>query len=338
MRKIRIAQIGINRYSHGYDIFETLRALPEIFDIAGYALVEDEREACRDKLGIFDGFPELTPAEILADPAIEAVTVETDEVHLIKYARMAAEAGKHIHMEKPGSPDADAFDALTRTMEASGRVFHLGYMYRYHPYIADAVERAASGALGDIFAVEAQMSRMDNETVRRWLAELPGGMMYYLGCHLLDIVLRVQGMPEQIIPLSRPTEDGFGDDYGMAALVYKNGVSFIKACGVEHGGGGRRQLVITGRSGSIEIRPLEIRLPGKGYLFCSEKVETLAGASQAASRSEPFDRYIPMMRAFAEMVRGERANPYTPAYERMLHRTLLACCGVHEYKNNGGLL
>ncbi|MBQ2707676.1 MAG: Gfo/Idh/MocA family oxidoreductase, partial [Clostridia bacterium] len=190
MRKIRIAQIGINRYSHGYDIFETLRALPEIFDIAGYALVEDEREACRDKLGIFDGFPELTLAEILADPAIEAVTVETDEVHLIKYARMAAEAGKHIHMEKPGSPDEDAFDALTRAMEASGKVFHLGYMYRYHPYIADAVERAASGALGDIFAVEAQMSRMDNETVRRWLAELPGGMMYYLGCHLLDIVLR----------------------------------------------------------------------------------------------------------------------------------------------------
>ena len=99
MRKIRIAQIGINRYSHGYDIFETLRALPEVFDIAGYALVEDEREACRDKLGIFDGFPELTLAEILADPAIEAVTVETDEVHLIKYARMAAEAGKHIHMD-----------------------------------------------------------------------------------------------------------------------------------------------------------------------------------------------------------------------------------------------
>lgn len=332
MRKVRIAQIGINQYSHGYDIFETLRALSDVFDIAGYALVEDEREVCRDKLGIFDGFPELTLAEILADPTIEAVAVETDEVHLAKYAHMAAEAGKHVHMEKPGSPDAAAFDALTRTFEASGAVFHLGYMYRYHPFIADAVERAACGALGDIFAVEAQMSRRDGETVRRWLAELPGGMMYYLGCHLLDIVLRAQGMPEQILPLSRPTEEGFGDDYGMAALVYKNGVSFIKACGVECGGGERRQLVINGRRGSIEIRPLEIRLPGEGYLFCSEKTETLVGTPRRAFRSEPFDRYIPMMRAFAEMVRGERTNTYTPAYERMLHNTLLVCCGVHEYK------
>ena len=43
MRHIRIAQIGINRFSHGPDIFETLRALPDLFDIAGYALVEDER-------------------------------------------------------------------------------------------------------------------------------------------------------------------------------------------------------------------------------------------------------------------------------------------------------
>ena len=98
MRRIRIAQIGINRYSHGVDIFETLAALPEVFDIAGYALVEDERETCGDKLHVFDGYPELTLADILADPVIEAVAVETDEIHLTKYAKLAADAGKHIHM------------------------------------------------------------------------------------------------------------------------------------------------------------------------------------------------------------------------------------------------
>ena len=55
MRKIKIAQIGINRYSHAPDIFLTLKSLSDVFDIAGYALVEDERETCREKLGVFAG-------------------------------------------------------------------------------------------------------------------------------------------------------------------------------------------------------------------------------------------------------------------------------------------
>lgn len=332
MRKIRIAQIGINKYSHGYDVFETLRALPEVFEIAGYALVEDEKINCAENLDIFEGFPELTLEEILSDPTIEAVTIETDEVHLLKYAHMAAKAGKHIHMEKPGSPDSAAFDSLIDEVIASDKVFHVGYMYRYNPYIADAVERAASGELGNIFSVEAHMSRTDGLEVRRWLTNFPGGMLYYLGCHLLDIVLRAQGMPDRIIPLSCPTEEGVGEDYGMAALVYKNGVSFIKTCGAEHGGYSRRQIVIAGSNGTIEIRPIEERVEGKGYLFVSEKKESIKDVPVLIAESEPFDRYIPMMNAFAAMVRGEKENPFTPEYERTLHRALLECCGESKYE------
>ena len=44
MRKIRVAQIGTSRYSHGNDIFSTLVKHPEVFDIAGFALPEGEKE------------------------------------------------------------------------------------------------------------------------------------------------------------------------------------------------------------------------------------------------------------------------------------------------------
>ena len=332
MRRIRIAQIGINKYSHGVDLFETLRALPELFDIAGYALVEDERITCADKLSVFEGYRELTLEEILKDDTVEAVAIETDEVHLTKYATMAVRAGKHVHMEKPGSPDGVAFDRLIDAVKESGRAFHIGYMYRYHPYISDAITKATSGDLGEIFSVEAQMSRYDGEEVRRWLGEFPGGMMFYLGCHLVDIVLRIQGIPEKIIPLSRPVADGFGADYGMAVLEYKNGVSFVKAAGVELGGNVRRQLVINGAKGSVEIRPLESRVKGKGYTFTSTKRETWLESGSTDSTSEPFDRYAPMMCAFAAMVRGEVRNPYTPDYEKALFHILLACCGAEEYR------
>ena len=65
MRKIRIAQIGMNRHSHGEEIFMALKNLTDVFEIVGYALVEDEREACAHRLSVFRGYPELTLDEIL---------------------------------------------------------------------------------------------------------------------------------------------------------------------------------------------------------------------------------------------------------------------------------
>ena len=333
MRKIRIAQIGVNRHSHSAEIFNTINSLPDIFEMVGYVLVEDERETCKGKINkFFAKFPELSLDNVLNDPTIEAVAVETDEIHLTKYATMAIEHGKHVHMEKPGSQSLSDFENLINTARKSDKVFHIGYMYRYNPYIADVIKRAQAGELGKIYSVEAHMSRTDGREVRRWLSSFPGGMLYYLGCHLLDIVLRAQGMPDRIIPLSCPTEEGVGEDYGMAALVYKNGVSFIKTCGAEHGGYSRRQIVIAGSNGTIEIRPIEERVEGKGYLFVSEKKESIKDVPVLIAESEPFDRYISMMNAFAEMVRGEKENPFTLEYERTLHRTLLACCGESAYE------
>ena len=39
-----------------------------------------------------------TVDEILKNPEIEAVAVETEEIYLTKYALMVAEAGKHLHI------------------------------------------------------------------------------------------------------------------------------------------------------------------------------------------------------------------------------------------------
>ena len=336
MRKIRIAQIGINRYSHGPDIFRTLVLLSDQFEIAGYALVEDERETCANKLSVFDGYTELSLDEILNDPTIEAVTVETDEIHLNKYAIMAAEHGKHIHMEKPGSQSLADFEHLIEVVKKQGKVFHVGYMYRYNPYISDAISRAKSGEFGEIFSVEAHMSRWDYDEVRAWLGSFAGGMMFYLGCHLIDLVLQIQGMPESVLPLNCSTDpNGLAtEDYAMAVFKYKNGRSFVRTSACEVAGNVRRQLVITGKKGTIEIKPLEISAAKEAlphpmnYAFRTEKAEHIQGKDAVHAKSEIFDRYEAMIRAFAAMVRGEKENPYTCDYELALFKMVLTCCGI----------
>ena len=148
MKKIRSAQIGINWLSHSRDIFYTLKKYPDIFEIVGYCTVEGENYP--DPLAEMKDYPRLTLDEILNDPTIEAVTVETDEIHLTKYAIMAAEHGKHIHMEKPGGASLPDFERLIELVKKNGKVFNTGYMYRYNPAISEAIRKVKSGELGEI--------------------------------------------------------------------------------------------------------------------------------------------------------------------------------------------
>lgn len=329
MRKIKIAQIGLNQYSHSLEIFTSINKQTDLFEVVGYTLPENEKARIPQKYEKLEGYRELSLEEILNDPEIEAVTVETDEVYLTKYALMAAKAGKHIHMEKPGGANLQEFEALIHTVKESGKVLHLGYMYRYNPYIIDLLERIRRGELGQILCVEAQMSCFHGRELRQWLQELPGGMMFYLGCHLIDLILQIQGQPKRIIPMNVSTHlNADAPDFGMVIMEYENGISFAKANAREYGGYARRQLVVTGTEGTVEIKPLEMFEVGKGIY--TEKTEYVVKDWNHLGdhfKTDLFNRYDSMMAGFAACVKGERENPYTLDYELELYKLLLQCCG-----------
>lgn len=329
MRKIRIAQIGTSRYSHGNEIFKTIAENSDIFEVVGYHLPEGEREKFPGNMKRFEGYPELTLEQILSDKTIEAVSVETEEIYLTKYAIMAAEAGKHIHMEKPGGVSLEDFERLISIVKKNGTVFHTGYMYRYNPVISDIIKRVKAGQIGDVISVEAQMSGWRDEKQTKWLESFPGGMMFYLGCHLIDLVLLLQGEPKRILPFNKSSGvyETDAKDNSFALLEYERGVSFVKTTQAEMGGFMRRQLVVTGTRGKFEVRPLEISikypLQYTEYTECKSSDWNDVGEHY---RSEDHDRYNTMLRSFAAMVRGEIENPYTYDYELMLFKAITKCC------------
>ncbi len=322
MRKIRIAQIGTSQYSHGRQIFKSLARQTDLFEVAGFALPQGERERYPKTMAAFEGYQELSLEEILSDPTIEAVAIETEEQYLTYYALLAAKAGKHIHMEKPGGTDLAAFEELVSLVKEKGLVFHVGYMYRYNPVIGQLLEEVKSGTLGDISGVEAQMNCIHPQEVREYLKGFPGGMMFFLGCHLVDLILQIQGLPQKVLPMNK------GADFGFALLEYPQGVSFAKCTAIEIGGYARRQLVVTGSKKTVELKPLEIGLEGDLVATAKTEYENPAWRDRGiCSETEPFNRYDAMMAAFAQMVAGERKNPYSYDYELELYKTLLKCCG-----------
>ena len=64
---------------------------------------------------------------------------------------------------------------------------------------------------------------------RNWLGNYPGGMLYFLGCHLIDLIYAIQGEPEEILPMSMPSGlDGVtADDFGMVVDEWLRQVGVI---------------------------------------------------------------------------------------------------------------
>lgn len=329
MKKIRIAQIGTG-HLHAGACFKTLRNRPDLFEIVGIAEPVPERVCRLTERAVYHDIPVYTAEELLAMEDLDAVTIETDEVYLTKYALAAAERGLHVHMDKPGGIELADFEKLIATAKKNHTIVHLGYMYRYNPYVQQILEEVKRGDFGEIFCVEAQMSGHVDVELRKWMKTFPGGMMFFLGCHLIDLLLLLRGQPDEIIPFNRVTgHDGLDTtDYGMVVFSYPNGISFAKSNASEIGGFTRRQLVVCGTKKTVELKPFETLVEG-GQV--TDKTEYLTEAwfeKGTPSQTPVFDRYDAMMESFAKMAAGEKENPFTLDYELELYRTILKSCGV----------
>ena len=104
------------------------------------------------------------------------------------------------------------------------------------------------------------MSKKANAFLRQELAKYPGGSMFELGCHLIDPLFHLLGIPSNVTAFNRQTEkDGLLDNT-FAVFEYPKATASIRSALVEVDGFRRRQFVVCGDKGTIRIMPLE---PGK---------------------------------------------------------------------------
>jgi predicted dehydrogenase len=339
MKRIKIAQIGTG-HDHAPAAINVLKRRTDLFELIGFAVVpEDDGNVSAMRYEstkqAYEGVPQLTVEEILNYPGLDAVCIETEDRALTKYALMAAQKGLHIHMDKPGGISNDEFDRLVDTVSEKNLVFHTGYMYRYNPAIQKLKEDIRSGKLGEILCVEAQMNCCHPLEKRNWLGNYPGGMLYFLGCHMVDLIYSIMGQPLDVIPMSCSSGAGgtAAKDFGMAVFQYPHGVSFAKSTAVERGGFERRQLVVVGTEGTVELRPLEWASGGHKDIYAAHVTGVHECYSDAwAAEGERYDspvygRYDNMFCAFARYVNAEEKNPFDYEYERSLHKLLLKACG-----------
>ena len=121
MEKIKIGQIGAE-HDHAGEIMRTLKKFPEVFDLVGFAVPEGEKIAAPKQ---YEGVPQMSVEELLATPGLQAVTVETYELNLTKYAKMAVDRGLAVHMDKPGGSELSDYEELIAAAEKHWQLFHI---------------------------------------------------------------------------------------------------------------------------------------------------------------------------------------------------------------------
>src|SRR5580698_6125822 len=113
MERIKIGQIGTG-HSHAEGKMQVLRASAD-FEVVGVVESNAKLAAAAQQSAAYRDVPFLAEEQLLNTPGLAAVVVETNVPDLLTAGERVIEAGKHLHLEKPGGASLPRFRRLLDT-------------------------------------------------------------------------------------------------------------------------------------------------------------------------------------------------------------------------------
>lgn len=219
---IRVGLLGIT-HPHAS---ARVRALWEIDDVEVVAAADDD-----PRLTYFTEKYDLEARDIdaiLGDDTINAVMVHSKSRDMVPHALRALAAGKSVVVEKPGGGTvADLHELREAELQAADHlVVQVGYNVRLAESITRAKDLIDKGVIGDVVSVSARGAALAGEHLTQHLNQPNdmGGVLWILGCHMLDALVHVFGTPEsvnaRVHKSSKLSDDDSREDSAAVLLNY----------------------------------------------------------------------------------------------------------------------
>ncbi len=324
--KIKIAQIG-SGHPHAGGKMNSYRNSPD-FEVVCVAEPDSAMRAAAEKSSVYKDLPFVSVENLLNTPGLKAVAIETEPKDLLKYAEKAIDAGFHIHVDKPAGQNFPHFKKIADQAKAKELTIQLGYMYRYNPAVQLMQDFLQKGWLGDPFEVQTTMSKVLGAESRKWVADYPGGIMFELGCHVIDLVVGVLGAPDKVTAFPRHSLVGANDnllDNMLSVFEYPRATATVRSAALEVDGFARRHLTVAGTGGTCHIQPLD--RPTMKVTF-SEAHGDYKKGYQTIEFDPPYERYVGDAADFAKIIRGEMKSNFPIEHELAVQKALLLACGL----------
>lgn len=321
--RIKIGQIGVG-HAHAVKL-AAYRASAD-YEVVGIVEPDDALRKAAENQPAYRGLKWLAREDLFRVPGLRAVLVETRVRDLLDNAEACVDAGMHVHIDKPAGESLPRFRRILATAEKKKLVVQMGYMYRYNPAVVLLREFLKNGWLGEVFEVHAVMSKVIGAAERKKLVEYRGGLMFELGCHVLDLVVGVLGAPKEVAAFNRHSsilDDGLLDNM-LAVLSYPKATATVKSSALEVEGGDRRHLVVCGTEGTFHIQPLDN--PAARISLSKARGEYKKGTQDV--KFPKYTRYVDDAADMARVIRGEKAFEFPPRHDLAVQETLLRACGL----------
>lgn len=146
-------------------------------------------------------------ADLLADDTVDALVLATPHSIHLEQITAAAEAGKHVFVEKPLTVSYREAVEAVRVTRANGVVLQVGHHRRRVSATRALRHRADEGRFGQLHLIEAKMTTPSDLVPRGgWRgdpAECPLGGMTALGVHMVDAIHYLGGPVSSVYASSR---------------------------------------------------------------------------------------------------------------------------------------
>ncbi len=238
--------------------------LPQTRLVAVYDIIPEKAQEMAAEYGCLAA----SSLEAAIDAAgVNIVSVCTDDQAHLEPCTVAAEAGKHVLVEKPLATDVADCDAIIAAAESNGVRLMVGHVVRFDPRYQVAKAAIDEGRVGDIVQI---YGRRNNVLASGRRIGPRTSVAYFLGVHDLDIMRWYIGCEAVRVYAESCrkvlTEEG-ADDSIFTLLKYENdAVGCLETCWVVPEGQPNTldaRLEVVGTKGRVAVRagdsePLEV--------------------------------------------------------------------------------
>lgn len=271
---------------------------------------------------------------ILSDERIDLVSVCTPSGTHLDYGKRAAEAGKHVVVEKPIEVSLERGKQLIAACRANNVRLAVIYQSRFEPEILKMKRLIEAGSLGKIFLADAivkwhrKQEYYESADWRGTLALDGGGVLINQAIHTIDLLLWMVGSVHSLSGyIGTLTHEGIEcEDNAVATLRFQNG-----ALGIIEGSTSvvppmARRLAIHATKGSAILTGNKLVIEKKSELdprLSNSSTTTTTGAQKGYS-SEPHQRQ------FEAIVEAIHSGAETPVSGEEALQSLSIVLGIYE--------
>ncbi|MHA6299866.1 Gfo/Idh/MocA family protein [Devosia sp. CAU 1758] len=266
---------------------------------------------------------------MLADPAINAILVLTPPNAREDIVAAAAQAGKHVLMEKPVERSTAAAQRIVESCESAGVTLGIIFQHRFRAASKALAEKVASGELGALQAVHLvvpwwrpQVGYYDKPG-RGTFAQDGGGVLITQAIHSLDLMLSLTGPVKAVTALSATTglHQMETEDFVAGGMEFENGAVGGLMATTANFPGGAESLTLNFAKVSATLTGGNLTLH-----WFDGRTETIGEASNSGGGADPmafpFDWHMAQIADFSEAVQQGRQPVSTGRTALNVHRLI----------------